>query len=63
MAALAGAFVFVPTMVLTGVLLARQAEQRRRDLAALHRAHEEVRQAERRRAALTATLAMMCAPR
>ncbi|GAA3445902.1 sensor histidine kinase [Planomonospora venezuelensis] len=63
-AVLNGALVFVPTLAITGVLLAHQSERRRRDLDAIRRAHEalqrsheEVRRAERWRAALTATLA------
>ncbi|GGK83192.1 hypothetical protein Ppa06_42260 [Planomonospora parontospora subsp. parontospora] len=53
----AGAMVFLPGMVLTGVLLARQTDRHHRDLAAVRRAHDEVQQADRWRAALIATLA------
>ncbi len=52
-----GSAVFIPSMVVIGLLIARQVGYHRRDRAVIQRAHDEARRAERWRAALTATLA------
>ncbi|GGL58734.1 sensor histidine kinase [Planomonospora parontospora] len=55
--ALIGGALFIPAMVVIGLLIARQVDYHRRDRTVIQRAHDEARRAERWRAALTATLA------